>query len=501
MLLLSLIPAPAKVVETDDVFILDNSALILAPEGDYETFQWYRSFRTRFASRHKIIPMYGYGSPTANKKPILLSVDPALGSLGSEGYRLSVESQKIELTAFDHAGLARCVQTFFQLLPPEAKGEVPLPGVEIEDQPRFTWRGMHLDVARHFFPKENIYRYIELIALHKMNVFHWHLTDDQGWRIEIEKYPRLTEIGAWRKAENGIRYGGYYTQDDIREIVHFANRHHITIVPEIEMPGHCTAALAAYPEYSCSCGHFEVETNWGIFEDVFCPGKEETFEFIQNVLDEVIELFPGSYIHIGGDECPKTRWRTCPFCQERIRTEGLADENDLQSYFIKRIGSYLRSKGKKLIGWDEILDGDLSPDAAVMAWRGIERGVQAARRGHDVVMTPRSHCYFDYYQDDEGEPEAIGGLLPLEKVYDFEPIPSELSPEEAKHILGAQGNVWTEYMPDFKHVEYMALPRMCALAEVLWTPKERLDFENFRERLPYHLSRLDELKVNFRKPW
>jgi hexosaminidase len=496
---ISIIPQPFSIEETDDVFILDKSTLILAPEGDIKTFLWCRFLMGLFMSTHKVAPRYGFGTPFADKKPILLSVDPTLEHLGPEGYRLSVESQKIELTAFDHAGISRGIQTFLQLVPPDAKGKVPLPGVKIEDRPRFRWRGMHLDVARHFFPLEDIFGYLSLLALHKMNVFHWHLTDDQGWRIEIKKYPRLTKIGAWRRAEGGAGYGGYYSQDDVQEIVHAAKRHHITIVPEIEMPGHCTAALAAYPKLSCSGGPFDVKTGWGIFDDVYCVGKERTFKFLQNVLDEVMELFPGEYIHISGDECPKTRWKTCPSCQKRIRTEGLADENELQSYFIKRIGNYLLSKGKKPIGWDEILEGDLPIDTTVMAWQNIARGVKAAKRGHDVVMTPRSHCYFDYYQAKEDEPEAIGGLLPLEKVYDYEPIPPELSPEEAKHILGAQGNVWTEYMPDSHQVEYMAFPRMCALAEVLWSSRSSRNWDDFQARLMQHCKRLERLGVNYRR--
>jgi hexosaminidase len=368
---------------------------------------------------------------------------------------------------------------------------------------------MHLDVSRHFFPKEFIKRYIDFLALYKMNMFHWHLTDDQGWRIEIKKYPKLTEIGSWRNGTlighysqfphryDSTRYGGYYTQDDIKEIVEYAEKRYITIVPEIEMPGHSLAALASYPEYSCTGGPFEVANEWGVFEDVYCP-REETFKFLEDVLTEVMELFPGKYIHVGGDEVPKDSWKQCKDCQELMKKEGLKDENELESYFIRRIEKFINSKGRTMIGWDEILEGGLAPNAVVMSWRGTKGGIEAARQNHDVVMTPGGYCYFDHYQGNpKFEPIAIGGYTPVEKVYSFEPTPDSLTQEEQKHILGAQGNVWTEYIPAAGQVEYMVFPRVCALSEVLWSPKEQRNYDNFKKRLIQHFALLDKLGINY----
>lgn len=374
-----------------------------------------------------------------------------------------------------------------------------IPAAVIDDRPRFVWRGMHLDVSRHFFDKAEVKKYIDLLALHKLNIFHWHLTDDQGWRIEIKKYPRLTDIGARRIDKNGSEYGGFYTQEDIREIVAYAESRCVTVVPEIDIPGHTTAVLAACPEYSCTGGPFEVANRWGVFEDVLCPGKDETFTFVENVLTEICELFPGEYIHVGGDECPTVRWRECPRCRSRIKSEKLKDESELQGYFMKRVAKILATRNKKMIGWDEILQSGPPRTAAVMAWRNLKYGLKAARAGHQAVMCPMSHCYFDFYQAKENEPKAIGGFLPLEKVYEFEPVPPALNETESRHILGGQGNVWTEYMADFKQVEYMAVPRLCALAEKLWSPGEKRDFENFKHRLEHHYRRLDRLSVNYRR--
>jgi hexosaminidase len=371
---------------------------------------------------------------------------------------------------------------------------------------------MHLDVCRHFFPVEFVKKMIDMLAVYKMNTFHWHLTDDQGWRIEIKKYPKLTEIGAWRDetmvghyTENdqkfdGTRYGGFYTQEQIKDVVAYAGKRFITVVPEIEMPGHAVAALSAYPEFSCNGGPFKVYTKWGVSDDVYCAGKEETFKFLEDILEEVVALFPGQYIHIGGDECPKTRWKVCPTCQKRMKDEGLKNELELQSYFVKRIERFVASKGKKLIGWDEILEGGLPERATVMSWRGYEGGLEAARSGHDVVMTPGSHCYFDSYQskDQTKEPLAIGGFLPLKKVYSFNPIPAELTPQEAKHILGAQANLWTEYITSEKQAEYMIFPRICAMAEILWSPKIKQDYRQFLTRLDGHLKRLQKDNINYR---
>ncbi len=370
---------------------------------------------------------------------------------------------------------------------------------------------MHLDVGRHLFPVDFIKRYIDLLARYKLNTFHWHLTEDQGWRLQIRRYPRLTSVGAWRRetvvARNfdpyvgdGRRYGGFYTQAEVRDIVRYAAARHVTVVPEIELPGHSLAALAAYPELACTPGPFEVATRWGVFEDVYCP-TERTFRFLENVLTEVLALFPGPFIHIGGDEVPKRRWRESADAQAVMRREGLRNEEELQSWFIQRIERFLAARGRRLIGWDEILEGGLPPRATVMSWRGTAGGIAAARAGHDVVMSPTSHLYFDYYQGDPRfEPLAIGGLLPLEQVYRFEPVPDELTADEARHILGAQGNVWTEYLPTPAHVEYMALPRLLALAEVVWSPRAARSWDAFVRRLPARLRELDRIGVNYRVP-
>ncbi len=447
-----------------------------------------------------------------------ISLEVDLSMDNPEAYRLKINRRQINITGGSAQGVFYGVQTLRQLLP-EALEEresastiasMDLPRLDIYDYPSFEYRGMHLDVARHFYPVDFIKKYIDLMALHKMNNFHWHLTEDQGWRIEIKQYPRLTEVGAWRDETlighggippfeyDGIPYGGYYTQEEVREVVAYASERFINVIPEIEMPGHATAALASYPNLGCTGGPYEVITRWGVFHDVFCAGNEEVFEFLENVLLEVMDLFPSSYIHIGGDECPKTRWMECPDCQERIATEGLADEYELQSYFIRRMENFLLEHGRNIIGWDEILEGGLAPNATVMSWRGIEGGIEAARMGHNVIMTPVSHCYFDYYQaDPETQPLAIGGFTTLEKVYSYNPIPEELTPEESQYILGAQGNVWTEYMRTPEHVEYMAFPRAIALAEVLWSPESHRSYEDFLIRLNNHTKRLDALNVNY----
>ncbi len=431
--------------------------------------------------------------------------------LPEEGYKLIVQRNKIILESSSQAGLFYGVHSLIQMMPAEKerKESFDIQRVEITDYPRFSWRGLHLDVCRHFMPKEFVLRYIDLMAIHKFNKFHFHLTEDQGWRIEIKKYPLLTEIGSQRKETligrarrsteyDGTPHGGYYTQDDIREIVEYAAARYITVVPEIEMPGHALAALASYPHLGCTGGPYEVATTWGVFHDVMCAGKESTFEFLQDVLDEVLDLFPSAHIHIGGDECPKTQWKECPLCQQRIKDENLADEYELQSYFIKRIENYLTSKGRTLVGWDEILEGGLAPNAVVMSWRGEQGGIEAARQSHYVVMTPGSHCYFDHYQaDPETQPLAIGGFTPLDKVYHYEPVPEELSKEEARFVLGAQGNVWTEYMKSEDHIEYMVYPRAAALAEVVWSPRDIKDYDDFMRRLLVLLKRYDNLGLNY----
>ncbi|MDR9415880.1 MAG: beta-N-acetylhexosaminidase [Gracilimonas sp.] len=434
-----------------------------------------------------------------------------------EGYLLSITSEEVRISAPNTAGLFYGVQTFRQLFPPVIEHQLPalapknqdwsLPAIEIEDYPRFEYRGMHLDVARHFFPVEFVKKYIDLLAMHKMNRFHWHLTEDQGWRIEIKKYPKLTEIGAWRDSTligrygtgryDNVPYGGYYTQDEIRDVVQYAQERHITIIPEIEMPGHSSAALAAYPEFGCFDKEYHVQSTWGIFEDIYCP-KEKTFEFLEDVLTEVMELFPSEYIHIGGDEAPKVQWEESTFAQDVIKRENLKDEHELQSYFIQRIEEFLNEHGRQIIGWDEILEGGLAPRATVMSWRGEKGGIEAAKMGHDVIMTPWSSNYYDHFQaDPETEPLAIGGFTTVEDVYFYEPIPDELNSEEAKLVLGSQGNVWTEYIHSGDKVEYMAYPRAAALSEVLWTPVENKNWLEFLTRLQTHFERLDILDVNY----
>ncbi|MHC4916685.1 MAG: beta-N-acetylhexosaminidase, partial [Planctomycetota bacterium] len=430
----------------------------------------------------------------AGESGLLITRDGASESMPEEGYRLSVTPRGVVLRARTAAGAFRGTRTLLQLLPAEGPvGEMPC--LEIEDAPRFGWRGLMLDVGRYFYPKECVLRFVDVLAMHKFNVFHWHLNEDQGWRLEIKAFPKLTEVGAWRRETvyghgrlgnpgNGVFHGGFYSQEDVREIVAYAAERHITVVPEIEMPGHCQAVLASYPELGCATRPLEVSTHWGIHRDVYNAGKDEVFDFLFKVLEEVLDLFPSRYIHIGGDECPKDQWKVDELCRKRIREEGLKDEDELQSWFIRRVEEFLNERGRSLVGWDEILEGGLAPNATVMSWRGIEGGVAAARAGHDVVMTPNEWCYLDYYQGDPArEPLAIGGMLPLEKVYGFEPIPAELSDEEGAHVLGGQGNVWTEYMPDYRQVEYMTLPRAAALAEVFWSTKESRDLESFTSRV------------------
>ena len=453
------------------------------------------------------------GQAAAPACGIVLRLEDLRDRLGDEGYLLDVGSNGVLIRAAAPAGLFYGVQTLRQLLPagieqPAVSGLARtwiLPCVSVEDRPRFAWRGAMLDCSRHFFPKDFIKRWIDILALNKLNTFHWHLTDDQGWRIEIKRYPRLTEVGGWRvdredkhwnarepqKPGDAATYGGFYTQDDIREIVAYAASRFVTIVPEIEMPGHAKAALAAYPEFSCTGGPFTVPPGgyWPI-TDVFCPGNDGTFEFLGNVLAEVVDLFPGPYIHVGGDEVDKTEWKRCPKCQARIKAEGLKDEQELQSYFVRRIEKILTAKGKRLVGWDEILEGGLAPQATVMSWRGTEGGIAAAQAGHDVVMSPTSHCYFDYYQGDPSyEPPGIGGFIPLRKVYSFEPVPDVLTEAQAAHVLGGQANLWTEYVSKGSHAEYMMLPRLAALAEVVWSPKGLRNWEDFAARVQGLLAR------------
>jgi len=454
------------------------------------------------------------------KKGVLLTKG-AFTDLGEEGYTLSITPKLITISGMTDRGVFYGIQTLRQLFPPEfeSKDAVSgidwiLPCVEIRDKPRFVYRGGMLDVCRHIFPVEFIKKYIDNLARYKINTFHWHLTEDQGWRLDIEKYPRLKEIAAFRdetlagyhhdlpERYDGTRYGGFYTREQAEEIVEYARKRFIIIIPEIELPGHSIAALTAYPELGCTGGPYKVRTTWGVEEDVYCPGKEGTFAFLEDVLSEVMEIFPSEYIHIGGDECPKERWKNCPECQARIKTEGLNDEDELQSYFIRRIESFLDLNGRKLIGWDEILEGGLAPNATVMSWRGMNGGIEAARQGHDVIMTPVDVCYLNLYQvkETQNEPLAYRGYIPLEKVYKFDPVPQELTAKEAKHVLGTQANVWTEYIKTPEVCEYMVFPRICALAEVAWSSKEKLDYSDFLTRLEPEYKRLELLDVNYRKP-
>ncbi len=432
-------------------------------------------------------------------------VDP---TIAAEHYTLDVAKSGVEVKASSLPGFVYAVQTLRQLLPAELFGgdtagvAWTVPCVAIEDGPRFGYRGLMIDVARHFFDAKEMKRILDLMAFHKLNTLHWHLTDDQGWRIEIKRYPRLTEYGSIRKGTvvkknwdqyDGVSYGGYYTQEEIREVVAHAASLGITIIPEIDLPGHMIAALACFPELGCTGGPYDVWGRWGVADEVLCVGKEKTFEFLENVLTEVMELFPAPYIHIGGDECPKIRWEKCPRCQAKIRELGLKDddrfkaEHYLQSYVTDRIEKFINKHGRRIIGWDEILEGQLSPDATVMSWRGSEGGIEAARQGHDAIMTPTSHFYFDYYQarDVEKEPFGIGGYVPVERVYEYEPLPDTLSGDLLKHILGVQANLWTEYIREEDHLEYMLLPRLAALSEVQWCNRGSREWSRFAGALPH----------------
>lgn len=515
---ITIIPQPASAFSREGQFELKPDTRIYFPEGkkDWETAAQYFMAIAQTSTGYQLVgqPFKSVlQNPAANG--IYFQPDEAIEQ--NEGYKIEISPATILVRARTAAGAFYGVQSLRQMFPAQFNSPVPVndvawktPCCVVTDYPRFAYRGLHLDVGRNFFPVEFIKRYIDLLALHKYNRFHWHLTEDQGWRIEIKKYPKLQTVAACRKETvvghvndkparyDGKTYCGYYTQEEVKEVVEYARKRFVTIVPEIEMPGHAQAALAAYPELGCTGGPYETATTWGVFPEVFCAGNEKTFQFLDDVLAEVCPLFPGEYVHIGGDECPKDRWKVCPKCQQRLRDENLKDEHELQSYFIRRAEKMLAKHGKKLIGWDEILEGGLAPSATVMSWRGIEGGIAAAKAGHDAIMTPTSFCYLDYYQTDpSNEPLAIGGLLPLDKVYSYEPVPAELSEEEARHILGGQGNLWTEYIASPEYVEYMVFPRACALSEVLWTPKNKKNWDDFVRRLKVHFSRMDMLGVHY----
>lgn len=499
----NVIPYPASVDMMSGTFTINKSTQLVLVDDLLHVNQLEIDQFKLWLESHYNLKLNQINTLKGNQNEIQIRSE----NIASEKYELNIQGNKIMIKASGE-GLKNAFETLKQLMHANQKGnEFVIPACFITDSAQFQWRGMHLDVSRHFFDKQFVKKYIDYLSMYKMNVFHWHLTDDQGWRIEIKKYPKLTEIGSRRKGSmvghynehqfDSLPYGGFYTQEDIKEIVAYAKLRHVTIVPEIEMPGHAMAALAAYPEFACNTGPFEVEKQWGVFDDVFCP-KPATFSFIEDVLSEVIALFPGEYIHVGGDECPKERWKKCPNCQNLIKQQGLKDEHELQSYFMQRIEKYLNKNNKKLIGWDEILEGGLAQNAAVMSWRGIDGGIAAARQNHYVVMTPGSHCYFDHYQGHPSiEPIAIGGYTPLEKVYAYHPVPDTLNTNERKYILGAQANIWTEYITSPSGVEYAAMPRMAALAEVLWTPDSNKNITRFLAQMPGHFSYLDLYKTNY----
>lgn len=508
-----IIPAPKSLKPSKGVFIFDNQTKIYFADGSNE-----QSLQAFDVLRERILNTTGLKLAVTGVKPlsnaIICRVNKKIKN--EEGYILNIASDKIEIEYTDTQGLFYATQTIRQLLPAALESnskiadlKLSVPCCKIEDAPMFGYRGMHLDVCRHFVPLQEVKDYIDQMALLKLNVFHWHLTEDQGWRIEIKKYPRLTEIGGFRERTlkghlfsaprqwDNTYTGGYYTQEEIKEVVAYAKERSITVIPEIELPGHAMAALTAYPEYSCTGGPFEVQGTWGVFNDVYCT-KEETFNFLEDILSEVVELFPSEYIHIGGDECPKVRWKHCASCQQRMKDEGLKDEHELQSYFIQRIQKFMATKNKRIIGWDEILEGGLAPDATVMSWRGIEGGVAAAKHGNDVIMTPYNYLYLDYYQSiSPADPLAIGGFLPISKVYSFDPYPTELTADEWKHILGVQANTWIEYLSTREQREFMIYPRLAALAELVWIQPELKNFNNFSKALPSLLKRYDYAGLNY----
>jgi hexosaminidase len=499
----NIIPKPVSLKIKKGTFKLDrNTTIVVKDQADKDAADFFNSYLQNF---------YGFSLDItddddnnyiilATRRFVKAPDNPEHYSLEGTGNMLVVEGDSYE-------GTFRGVQSLIQLLPVKKSNSLQLPLVSISDQPGLRYRGLMLDVARHFFDVEFVKKYIDFIALHKMNTFHWHLTDDQGWRIEIKKYPELTEKGAYRNGtiigrypgtgNDNKRYGGFYTQEQIKEVVEYASKRHITVIPEIEMPGHAKAALASFSYLGCTGGPYEVKQTWGVEEDVFCAGNDSVFTFLQNVLDEVITLFPSQYVHIGGDECPKGRWKACPKCQKRIKDNNLKSEHELQSYFIQTIEEYVNSKGRKIIGWDEILEGGLAPNATVMSWRGEAGGIEAAKQDHDVIMTPGTHVYLDHSQSKKEDSVTIGGYLSIQKVYSYEPVPRVLNENEKKHVLGAQGNVWTEYMNNSRKVEYMLFPRLSALSEVLWSPVASRSWNEFEKRLAVQFRRYDLWKVNY----
>ena len=511
---INVVPIPMKVTEGKGVFNIQNGTRIQVDEtnGTMEMAELLTKKISSSSGLDLAISSYNAAFPKSNT--IVFTTLGADVALGKEGYSIEITEANVFIKAVAANGFFYGLQTLLQLLPPDIEKSgsgakaYTLPVVMIKDMPRFGYRGMHLDVGRHMYTVAFIKKYLDIMAMYKINTFHWHLTEDQGWRIEIMKYPLLTTISSMRNGtqigksdeSDNIPYGGFYTQAEAREIVAYAAAKYIKVIPEIEMPGHAVALLTAYPALSCTGGPFKVRTKWGISDDILCAGNDSVFTVMQDILTEIMEIFPSTYIHIGGDEAPKTRWKECEKCQARIHTEGLKDEAELQSYFIKRIEKFLISKNRKLIGWDEILEGGLAPEATVMAWRGVQAGIDAATQGHDVILTPVDYCYFDYYQGDPAtEPESFGGHLTLKTVYSFNPVPPVLTSDQAKHIIGVQGNVWTEYMKTSDIVEYMAFPRAIALAEVAWSQQERRNWDDFINRMHNQFLRLDNLGVKYSK--
>ena len=514
----AIIPQPVSTQWHDGHFYINAHTVLVIDNSERLSANFFNDYLQRFYGLHLAIANEQPGSNYIRLRGMLTPVDDA-GPLHPPGYYvLKVEPNAIDITGDTGPGVFYGIQTLIQLLPLSPFTTTPtgyairsnnglnIPAVDITDHPRFDWRGLHLDCGRHFFPVEFVKRYIDFIALHKMNYFHWHLTEDQGWRIEIRKYPLLTEVGGCRTGtiighapgtgDDSTEYCGYYTQEQIKDVVKYAADRYITVIPEIELPGHSSAALTAYPYLGCTGGPYHVQHGFGVFKDVFCAGNDSTFQFLDDVLDEVMALFPAKYIHIGGDECPKDSWKTCPRCQKRIHDLGLHNEEELQSYFVQRIEKYINSKGKQIIGWDEILEGGIAPNATIMSWRGKKGGIEAAKQHHNVIMTPGEYVYFDHSQVRNDDSLTIGGYLPLEKVYSYEPIPKELAVDEQKFVLGAQANVWSEYMSNPRKVEYMLFPRLSALSEVLWSPKASRDWKDFTTRLPTQFKRYALWGVN-----
>ncbi|TCC86730.1 beta-N-acetylhexosaminidase [Pedobacter hiemivivus] len=518
-----IIPAPVSVKKNSGSFKLDKTVVLVSSD--------VKDTKSADLLNAYIVAKGGFAlrlakTAAANTRSIILSTSDA-DQLPAEGYKIKITPKNITIIGKD-AGLFYGVQSLIQMMPEVAGDGMTINAVEINDYPRFKYRGLHLDVGRHMFPVSFLKKYIDMMAQYKLNNFHWHLTEDQGWRIEIKKYPKLTTVGASRNGTiighhpgvntDGTPYKGFYTQNEVREVVAYAAAKFINVIPEIELPGHSSAAIAAYPELSCfperdtfisdktpwtgSRKGKQVQQTWGVFDDVFVP-TEQTFKFLEDVLDEVIALFPSKYIHIGGDESPKAYWKESAFCQQLIKKLNLKDEHELQSYFIQRIEKYINSKGRRIIGWDEILEGGLAPDATVMSWRGVKGGIAAAQQKHDVIMTPNAGgLYFDHKQSDSAdEPTNIGGLAPYSKSYAYNPVPTELTADEQKYIIGVQANVWTEYIQTSSKVEYFLLPRLFSLSEIAWTQDSRKDFKNFsEERLPLHLARLDKTNTNYWVP-